>query len=258
MTVTLYSLIQNDLLKKGLNEFVDSQGNLVLYDSDFQFTTKLFNYDPDVQNTVDQLFNGLSLTAREHDEHFKKAFLFRFLNRNINRQTVEAFKFELAATFYANRTYINHLYENIEKMIASESDHHHQNNQRNETENTTTNKQDTTQQQLNETTGTSTTDNRNATATLPQNNVQLDVNNTVMVDANENTISRDKNVNNQDSINNTSGTTESDTESNGLTLTNGETTTTTKNYQLDVYLKTNGLLDTILNEFDKKCFMQIW
>jgi len=61
MTTTLYSIIQSELIKKGLNEFVDTEGNLVLFNEEFQFMTKILTYDPDVQDIVNQLFQNVSL-----------------------------------------------------------------------------------------------------------------------------------------------------------------------------------------------------
>ena len=59
-----------------------------------------------------------------------------------------------------------------------------------------------------------------------------------MKSADDNTISRNKQKNNQQ--------------------TDGTTKGTSKEYQLDQLLKTNGLLDTILDDFDRKCFLQFW
>jgi len=217
-TITLYDYIQSELQKQGFNEFVDENDNLVFFDEDHQFMTKILAYDEDVQKIVDKLFNGISLKNREHDEHFKQAFLYRFINRQINRQTIESFKLELMSTFISNIKFINRLYTDVEKYISQTNETNQENNQTNDTENIT--------------------DNRQAFAELPQNNVNIDVDNTEMTSANDNTISRNKQTNTQE--------------------TQGQTTNQSNTYQLDELFKTNGLLEEVLNTFDKKCFLQVW
>lgn len=226
VTVTIYNIIQSELIKKGFNEFVDDQGNLVFFDTDHQFMTKIFSYDKDVAEIVNQFFTGLSLKNTEHDKHFKKAFLYRFINRRINRQTVEAFRLELLATFLSNQDYINRIYSDVDLFLTQTARSDQQNKQSNKQKND----------------GSTTSDNRSAFSELPQNNVQLDVNSTVMSSANDNTISRNKQTNIQ--------------ETDGLTA--GESTGENKAYQLDELFKTNGLMERIYNVFDVKCFLQVW
>lgn len=225
-TTTLFNVIRSELLKQGHDEFVDPQGNLVLFDPDHQFMNKILNYDEDVSAIVDHLFNGASLDTQEFDQHFKKSFIFRFLNRQINRQTVESFKIELALTFMMHQSFITSVYTDLDKYIHQSSI--------NQSSSKQVNKQD------NE--GSTTTDNRQAFANLPQNNVQLDVNNTVMESASDNTISRNKQTNKQ--VNDGETTNQSESEN--------------KSYQFDELFKSNGLLEQVLNEFDKKCFLQFW
>jgi len=226
VTTTLFDYIQSELIKQGFDEFIDSNGNLVLFDEEFQFMTKILNYDEDVEKIVNRLFNGVSLNQREYDQHFKKSFLYRFLNRQINRQTIESFKVELMATFLMNQQYLNNVYADLDKYITQSQ----------------INKSSHTQHNQHETDGITTSDNRQAYAQLPQNNVQLDVDSTVMDSANDNTISRNKQKNNQTNTG----------------ITTGETDSENKIYQLDNLLKTNGIMEQILNVFDRKCFLQIW
>src|SRR5699024_12111610 len=103
-------------------------------------------------------------------------------NRQINRQTVEAFKMELLSTFISNETFINTLYEDLEKYIEQTNTTNGENNQINK--------------QLND--GSTTTDNRQALADLTQTSNNLDVDNTVMDHATDNTISRTKQKNKQE------------------------------------------------------------
>lgn len=226
ITTTLYNVIRSELIKEGFNEFVDDEGNLIIFDEETQFMTKILKYDSDVQKIVEKLFSGVSLTNEENDEHFKKTFFYRFLNREINFQTIESFKFSLLSTFLTNERFINAVYNDLEKYIDQ--------SQINESSNSQTNSQRTD--------GSTTADNRQAYAQLPQNNVQLDVDSTIMENANDNTISRNKQVNLQ--------------ENTGETL--GQSRNENKSYQLDTLLKTSHIMEDIFNEFDRKCFLQVW
>lgn len=226
MTTTLYNIIQSELINEGFNEFVDSNGNLVFFDEDSQFMTKILSYDKEVSSIVDKLFSGNKLIEPEYDEHFKKTFLYRFINRKINRQTVESFKLELLSTFMMNRQYLNSAYEDAEKFITNSQISDVKINQ--------------TNRQLND--GVTTSDNRSAFADLPQSTINLDVDNYVISSANDNTVTRNKQKNTQ--------------ETDGITTS--ETTSDNKTYNLDNLLKTNGLFENVFNVFDIKCFNQIW
>lgn len=225
-TTTIYNIIHSELIKRGYNEIVDDEGNLIYFDNDLQFMSKIFSYDEDISEIVDDLFNGNVLDDPVHDEHFKRSFFYRFINRQINRQTIESFKLELLSVFMSNKTYINMVYEDLEDYILqkniSNSDNEQKNNQVNS--------------------GSTTTDNRSAFADLPQSTANLDVNNTTMQYPSDNTISRSKQTNQQE----TDGSTTNETNSENRT------------YQLDELFKSNGVLENILNIFDVKCFLQVW
>src|SRR5699024_8141846 len=147
-------------------------------------------------------------------------------NRQINRQTVEAVKMELLSTLISNETFINTLYDDLDKYI--------------EQTNTTNGETNQINKELND--RSTTTDNRQACADLPQSSTNLDVDNTVMDHATDNTISRNKQKNKQETEGETSGKTESEN----------------KTYQLDELLKSNGLLEQVYDIFDRKCFLQVW
>ena len=290
-TTTLYKYVESELFKMSHDqEIVDSQGNLVFFDDDFQVMTKIMTYDDDVTYIIDELFKNVELNELVHDFHFKKAFFYRFVNRQINRQTIESFRFELISTFLTYQEHINKVYEDLEKYIqgVSESktisdthsdDSSEQNSKSNSKQNDTQENEnktnDTSEQKNNQnTTGNTTTDNRNAQSSLPQSNVQLDVNNTIMKTADSNDISRNKQSNSQDSTNNTNS--KSNSNSTGRTSGNSvienignnthkgqsnshlDSQTMNKTYKLDDLLKTTNVLDDIFNIFDKRLFMQFW
>src|SRR5699024_1057121 len=178
-TTTIYNIVHSELIKRGYNEIVDPDGRLVFFDSDLQFMNKIFSYDEDVSEIVDDLFNGNVLDDPLHDDHFKRSFFYRFINRQINRQTIEAFQLELLSVFMSNQKYINMVYEDLENHILQKNISHSENEQKNSQVNS----------------GSTTSDNRSAFADLPQSTANLDVNNTTMQYPGDNTISRSKQTN---------------------------------------------------------------
>ena len=258
-TTTLYKIVQSELYALGHDhEIVDKEGNLVFFDNDFQVMSKIMSYDSDIENIVDRLFNHMKLNNTIHDQHFKKTFFYRFINREINRQTVESFMFELMSTFLQQQDYINRVYTDMEKYILGYSETNDNSNQDSNDLKTSNSKNNYSNTSESTSTGNTTTDNRQASSDLPQNRVNLDVNNTVMSTANNNDISRNKqnnsqkNTDDQTSINETENTDQSESHSSGVS------NSISKTYQLDQLFKTNNVLERIMNEFDKKCFLQFW
>ena len=213
-------------MKKGLNEVVDDEGKLIYFDNDKQFTRKILMYDDDVANIIDELFTGVSLDKRENDLHFKKAFVYRFLNRRINRQTKEAFEFQLLSTFLSQKNYINTVFNDLEKYINQQSESEQTNNQNNTQTNTSI----------------SSNDSRSAYANLPQSNVNLNVDDTKMETADDNTVSRSKQA----------------SENTTTNKTNGDNGSISTKYSLDELVKSSSLITGILDQFDVNCFMQIF
>lgn len=223
---TLYNIMRSELIKAGLNEFVDREGNLVFFEEEHQFMGKIFSFDPEVSKIVDDLFAGYALDDPTFDQHFKRGFITRFVNRRIGRQTFDSFRMALLSTFLTNQRYLNHIYQDLDKYIHQQQDAKSNTDQINN--------------QTND--GSSLTDNRSAFANLPQNNVQLDVDNTIMTTADDNTVSRNKQTNTQ--------------ETNGRSTAN--TNSENRSYALEQLFKTQGLEDQIYNIFDQKCFNQLW
>lgn len=218
MTTTLYNLVHTDLIKKGYNEFENEKGELVLFDKEHQFIQKMIRYDNEVAEVMNELFYHLQLDDLTYDTHFKKTFLLRFMNRRINKQTRESFQTSVMSTFLTHQTLISEAYQNIEKYLTGTTESIQENKQL--------------------TDGTTTSDNRQAYADLPQNQVNLDVDDTVMTSASDNTISRNKQANQQQ--------------------TDGTATNTAKTYQLDALIQASGTFEQIFILFDKTCFMQVW
>ena len=222
----LYDYYKSKLIEKGLNEFISDTGELILFDTDFQFTTKILKFDDDIKQITNELFNQLMLEDDFKDNHFKRNFLMKFIHRKIGTQTIEMFQMELITTFLTYEHYINSLYNDLEKYILNENISNSQ----------------STGDSSDESISNNISKNRQAFTTLPQNNINIDLNNDVLRSADDNTISN----NSTDST--TTNTSKSDSES----MNNS------KSYNLDQLVKSNHLFNNILDEFDKRCFYQLF
>src|SRR5699024_4214217 len=170
-----------------------------------------------------------------------------------------------STTDQTNKQLSKEISQQINQQVASQIDE-----RLNSEKSTQDNTQDTNQTVK----GNTTTDNRQARSDLPQNRVNLDVNNTLMATANENDISRNKQTNSQDTDGTTknkttgstngesTGRTESDshaqTDGTSDSESTGESSTLNMIYQLDELFKSSSVMEHIMNEFDKKCFLQFW
>lgn len=209
-TTTLYEIIHSELIGQGHDEFVNNN-RLVFQDSDFSFINKIMVYDEDVQAIVDDLFfKGLKLDNVESDKKFKRTFINKFYNREIAFQTLENFAAQMIYVTLSNIDYINTVYDNIEDFILGKKEN-------------TSNTSDS-----------NTSDNRNLTSTLPQSNVNLNVDNSELDFGDTNTIQKTK------------------------TTSNNNNESTNVDYNLDNLLKSSALLEHVFIEYDKKCFLQIW
>ena len=229
ITTNLYNIIESELQKKGYNDYFND-GKITAFDKNFSLYHKMLAYDEDVSGIVtDVLFNGFTF-SEEVDSLFKKMFTQRFLNREINRQTVEAFTGKLLYTTYAYQTYIETVFTDLLAYANNEA----KTTQNNLNHNVAVNVAD----------GTTISDGRQLESDLPQDNINLDVDNTVLDYGNRNSISRNKNKNDQTNTNTSDGT------------QNNTNVTSVKN--LEVLIKSSGVLDELFNIYDKACFLQTW
>ena len=229
ITTNLYNIIESELQKKGYNEYFN-EGKITAFDKNFSLYHKMLAYDEDVSGIVTAvLFNGFTFSD-EVDPLFKKMFTQRFLNREINRQTVEDFTGKLLYTTYAYQSYIETVFTDLIAYANSEA--------------TTTQNNLNHNVAVNISDGTTISDGRQLESELPQDNINLDVDNTVLDYGNRNSISRNKNKNDQTNTNTSDGT---------QTNTN---VTSVKN--LEVLIQSSGVLDELFNIYDKACFLQTW
>lgn len=201
-TTTINEIITADLNEKGHNEFL-ACNQLDLVGGTLNYMYKITQYDEDVQDTVNRIiFRGYKLPDTKMDIFFKKMFVNKFMNRQIIEQTLESFSNNLIYNCMSHEHYLISLLKNMEDYL------------------TNGNTVDSSR----------THDNRTAIAQLPQSEVNVNVDNTILDYADNNTISRDKDINHQES----------------------------ENYDLDTLIKSFPLIDNYFKMLDKRCFLQVW
>lgn len=290
-TTTLMEIIQGELQRKGFNEFVND-GKLTFDNKEYAFIQKVLRFDDDVKKIVDNtFFKGFRFNDERIDRYFKEAFTTRFLDREIGRQTVEAFAgLVLYETIireeYIHRVFGDELYKYLEnhvdykgEVIGNTIEDETQNQINEELQNQTSeeNTDTTTNETYSEDTtskGTNVSDSREATSTLPQSEMNMNVDNDVLTFADDNTITKNKTTTTDES--NTTG----ERDSTGNTKTNGQqdsTTNTTsdstrnsnqdttsnqttysKTYLMENLEKLYTTRERIFNDYDRKCFLHIW
>lgn len=290
-TTTLNEYINGELMRMGKDEFINN-GKLTIFDEEFQFIQKIIKFDEDVYKIVNEkIFKNLKFEDEKVDKHFKKSFITRFLDREINRQTIEAFSSQVVYITLTHEEYINtvfgtEFYKYLEQHVDFNNDYvgntienstEHGETKQTQDSNTKDNYSDTSNTTHSDTTkgkGGSTDDNRSANATLPQSEVNINVDNTNLNYADENNISRNKNTNFNDTE--TSGKSEtksngnrnsdytgltdglSDSERNAQSDNTSNTKSLTKSYLLDNLKTIYDMKEQIYNTYDKKCFLHIW
>ena len=290
-TTTLNEYINGQLMRMDKDEFING-GKLTIFDEEFQFIQKIIKFDDDVYKIVNEkIFKNLKFEDEKVDKHFKKSFITRFLDREINRQTIEAFASQVVYITLTHEEYINtvfstEFYKYLEQHVDFNNDYvgntienstEHGETKQTQDSNTKDNYSDTSNTTHSDTTngkGGSTDDNRSANATLPQSEVNINVDNTNLNYADENNISRNKNTNFNDTE--TSGKSEtksngnrnsdytgltdglSDSERNAQSDNTSNTKSLTKSYLLDNLKAIYDMKEQIYNTYDKKCFLHIW
>ena len=290
-TTTLMEIIQGELQRAGFNEFVNN-GKLTFDNKEYAFIQKVLSFDDDVKKIVDNtFFKGFRFNDERIDRYFKEAFTTRFLDREIGRQTVEGFAgLVLYETIireeYIYRVFGDELYKYLEnhvdykgEVIGNTIEDETQNQINEELQNQTSeeNTDTTTNETYSEDTqsnGTNTSDNREATSSLPQSEINMNVDNDVLTFADDNTITKNKtsttdesNTKGQrDTTSNSKTTGQQDSNTNATSDTtrnsNQDTTSNQKTYS-KTYLMENleklyATRERIFNDYDRKCFLHIW
>lgn len=290
-TTTLMEIIQGELQRAGFNEFVND-GKLTFDNKEYAFIQKVLRFDDDVKKIVDNtFFKGFRFNDERIDRYFKEAFTTRFLNREIGRQTVEGFAgLVLYETIireeYIFRVFGDELYKYLEnhvdykgEVIGNTIEDETQNQINEELQNQTSeeNTDTTTNETYSEDTqsnGTNVADSREATARLPQSEINMNVDNDVLTFADDNTITKNKtsttdesNTNgSRDTTSNSKTTGQQDSTTNATSdstrNSNQDTTSNQKTYS-KTYLMENleklySTRERIFNDYDRKCFLHIW
>lgn len=211
VTTSLSDIMQSELIKDGFDEMVDKEGNLVFYDDNFSFIQKVLRFEPEVEKVVtSRLFGGLTFESELVDKIIKRLFIVRFFDREIAQQTLEAFSLQVQRVSLTYETYINESILNISKYVLGQSE--------------TTSSGDSENEN----------NRRSLNADLPQDNINMSLQNDVLNFATTNDISKDlsKGKNNNETISN--------------------------RYDFNNLLKSKNILNNIMDEYDKKCFLQRW
>ena len=193
-TTTLLEYISSELQKKGKNEFFNDD-QLTFFSHNHSFIRKCMHYDEDVEKIMnDKIFNGFKLIDLNVDRGIKRAFLNRFLNREIGFQTIEMFSSEITYMFIVREGHLNTFAESFHDFV----------------------------------TGGATTESKDRSAhnSLPQDSVNVNINDDTLVTADYNDVS-----------NNTSFT---------------------KRYDITQFLKTDKMLHNLFNEIEERCFLNVW
>lgn len=204
-------MLQGQMQRAGNQEWFNNN-QITVNMPKYSFIQKFMRYEEPVvkQIVTEFLFAGYKFRTPALDDYFKKIFVTRFLTREIGFQTVEAFTSRLVPYVLEHEFEIEALYNHFEDMLSNGG-------------NTKTNSK-----------GTNQGDNRNLSSDLPQDNINLNVEDTVLNYGNQNTINRHK-----------------DTSTN-------EAVTDSTNFRPETFKALVGLWEKYFREIDKKCFLHVW
>lgn len=177
-TVTMFEYFKSEFQHMGLSEISSVKNGVNIIDPHgLGFINRMIAYDNETQLIMDnKLYHGAKFTNVEADINFKKAFLNRFLNREIKFQTIEVFSGKLISMSLEQDLLISKYFSSdLEKYLDSTSESNNNND--------------------------SVSDNRNIVSTLPQSEINLSLEDPDLTYADNNTISKQKNTSNGTSSN---------------------------------------------------------
>ena len=212
-TTTLEEILRNEASKyqNWDDIFNNKNGQIIRYGATDALIYQVAQYSDMVAELCDHaFFSGYTLSNEDADKFFKKMFVNRFLIREIGFQTVDIFRTRLVGLLLQYEKYIVNTYVNYEKMFSGHSE-------------TTT---DQKGQGINK--------QRYAHISLPQNNVNIDLNNDIAEYADINDLTNNSN----------------DNKSN--------TKTASDEFSPDVLRKLENVYQRVLDDFDVKLFLQVF
>ena len=240
-TPTLYDLMLAELWELEKDKDIYRYDNLENLSSRTSEMTRILKFDETVEEiTTETVFTGLHLTNGDSD--FKKLFLQYFLNREIKWQTLELFQSKIAATFLMNQDTLNFYYSELDRLLKRESLNDSQNNGSNESESITTGNNSSQTDNV--------SDNRSISASMPQDQYNIDVENHIAPTANSNDVSKNKNVSQTNANNNTS--------QKNTGLNNATSQNVSSVYDVAYLREVKAYIQNILDDFDTNCFSQTW
>ena len=203
--------------------------------------TRILKFDETVEEiTTDTIFTGLHL---EHgDSDFKKLFIQHFLNREIKWQTLELFQSKIAATFLMNQDTLNFYYSELDRLLTRSNVNDSENTGHDESESITTGNNTSKTDNV--------SDNRSISATMPQDQYNIDVENHIAHTANSNDVSKNKNVSETTGNNSTS--------QKNKGLNNASSQSVSNMYDVAYLREVKAYIQNVLEDFDVNCFSQTW
>lgn len=212
-TTTLEEILRNEASKyKNWNDiFNNKNGQLIRYGGTDALIYQVGIYTDMINDLCNHaFFSGYILSDEKADRFFKKMFVNRFLVREIGFQTVDIFRTRLIGLLLQYEQYIVNTYTNFEKMFTGHTENSTQQNG----------------QGLNK--------QRYAHVSLPQNNVNIDLNNDIAeyADINDLTNNSSNNQNNSKTV--------------------------SDKFSPDVLAKLENVYQKVLDEFDRKLFLQVF
>lgn len=244
---------------------------------------KILSYDDDVAFiTNNAIFIDITLVDSEIDKRFKKAFVMKFLNRQIQTQTLESFQAKVMQTYYMNEDFLIRYYTELDKYLHltsygdSSDESENVGNDTGENVTTSRNVTDSTSRSVSHTdnenrdSNESMTNNRSASSDLPQNRHNLNLNDDTMPTAKTNDISKQG----QKGSSTQNGSSDSTNENTGNQVGTGENISNDKrnsqstskgnsrfqNQQmtLENLRQMRPMLSEVFDDFDRNCFLQVW
>ena len=240
-TPTLYDLMLAELWELEKDKDIYRYDNLKNLESRTSEMTRILKFDETVKEiTSETIFTGLHLENGDSD--FKKLFIQHFLNREIKWQTLELFQSKIAATFLMNQDTLNFYYSELDRLLKRESLNDSKNNGSNESESITTGNNTSQTDNV--------SDNRSISASMPQDQYNIDVENHIAHNADSNDISKNKNVSQTNANNKTS--------QKNTGLNNATSQNVSSVYDIAYLREVKMYIQNVLDDFDTNCFSQTW
>ena len=240
-TPTLYDLMLAELWELEKDKDIYRYDNLENLSSRTSEMTRILKFDETVEEiTSETIFSCLYLDYGDTD--FKKLFIQHFLNREIKWQTMELFQSKIAATFLMNQDTLNFYYSELDRLLKRANVNDSENTGRDESESVTTGNNTSKTDNV--------SDNRSISASMPQDQYNIDVENNIAHTANSNDISKNKNVSETTADNNTS--------QKNTGLNNSTSQSVSNMYDISYLREVKMYIQNVIDEFDMNCFSQTW